>query len=350
MSIPRELTLADLNAAGRHRYVALYFAEHVLGQERFARWLGPAREHNRRQMLDYFRGWPTEQRHPVREVTFTTHAAFYSAGPDWEPAVFRGLASQWPAVRKWNLDFFADRYGEAQAVQIDQERLYGEGEHWRRVVTKMGDLVGAIRAGRREALRFMPTVDDHPELRNDLDMEWLRGFRSRFSLREFTQFFLAPAATFTPVHCAHESNAFIQIHGRKRWYLWPARYQQLIQPICDRRPYFHAKYYPGPSDGTPQLGAYAPAFEVVLHPGDVLYVPPFVWHAVENLDATIALAYRFFSMRVAFRSSRAMTLIKFLATRPSLLHGLVFPRRSVTRQCRTPGCPFALEETIADAA
>ena len=71
---------------------------------------------------------------------------------------------------------------------------------------------------------------------------------------------------------------------------------------------------------------------------------------VENLDATIALAYRFFSMRVAFRSSLAMTLIKFLATRPSLLHGLVCPRRSVTRQCRTPGCPFALEETIADGA
>jgi Cupin-like domain len=348
--IPRELTLEHLRAAGRTEYLVLYFAEHFLGQERFARWLGSARQRNERRMLDYFKDWPTDQRRPVREVAFTTHDAFYRSGPDWEPAVFRGVAKHWPAVQKWNLEFFIRNYGDTTAVLIDQQGLYGEGEKGRYMVSNMGALLSSIRDGKREALRFLPTIDDNPELKLDLDMQWFGGFRSQFALREFTQFFLAPPSTFTPVHCAHESNAFLQVHGRKRWLLWPARHQQLIQPPSDRKPYFHSNYYPGRDTGAPKLGAYAPAFEVVLDPGDVLYVPPFVWHCVENLDTTIAVAYRFFSMRCAFRSSLAMTAVKLMATRPSILHNLVCPRRSATKRCSTPGCPFAIEQTAAEAA
>lgn len=347
----RALTLRHLNEAGRRTYLALHFAEHCLGQERFARWLGPVRDRHRERMLRYFADWPTEQRRPVREMPFTTHRAFHrDHRPDWEPVVFRGVAKAWPAVRKWDLDFFATRYADTSTVQIDQKGLYGEGETGRRLVSTMGQLVASIRAGRRECLRFLPTIDDNPELKDDLDMAFFSGFRSPFSVREFTQFFLAPPTTFTPVHCAHESNAFLQVSGQKRWLLWPARHQQLIQPPADRRPYFHAEYYPGRDTGTPQLGSYAPAYEVILDPGDVLYVPPFVWHGVENLTTTIAVAYRFFSMRDAISSSLAMTAIKLMATRPSIFHNLVCPRRSLDKRCHMAGCPFAIEETVPDAA
>ena len=345
MTAERELTVRDLNAAGRRTYLALYFGEHMLGPQRFTRLLGDARARNRARMRRYFADWPMDQRRAVPEVRFTSHAEFYRTHPVSLPAVFRGLARDWPAVRTWDLEFFARNYRDTTAVQIDQQGLYGEGEESRYVVSTLGKLVDSIRAGRRECLRFVPIIDDNPELKRDLDMKFLTGFRSRFALREFTQFFLAPAATFTPVHCAHESNAFVQVHGRKRWLLWPARYQQLIEPVSDRRPYFHADYVPGRAG----LGAYAPAFEVALEPGDVLYVPPFVWHYVENVTTTIAAAYRFFSIRHGLRSSRAMMVMKLLATRPSLLHGLVCPRRSRERRCRVQGCPFAIPETAAAA-
>jgi lysine-specific demethylase 8 len=347
----RELTLRHLNEAGRLAYLTLFFSEHFLGQERFARLLGRARERNRARMLRYFSDWPTGQLRPVREVSFTSHAEFYRTHvPDWEPAVFRGVAKDWPAVRKWDLDFFARDYGDTDAVLIDQVGLYGDGEKNRYVVEALGKLVAAIRDGKREVLRFLPFIDDNPELKNDLDMAFFSGFRSAYSVREFTQLFLAPAGTRTPVHCAHESNAFLQVHGRKRWLLWPARYQQLIEPPADRRPYFHADYDPAQVSPEFPLGPYAPAFEVVLDPGDVLYVPPFVWHYVENLTATIAVAYRFFSIRYALRSSRAMTIIKLLATKPSILHGIVCPRRSLDRRCRVDGCPFAIAEAAAEPA
>lgn len=340
----RELTLGHLNEAGRRTYLALYFCEHVLGRERFRRLLGRARDRYRARAVEYFADWPRDQRRPVPELAFETHAAFYRDHCPWEPAVFRGLAARWPAVQKWNLDFFADRYADTPAVLIDQLGLYGEGERSRYTVAELGRLIASIREGKRECLRFLPFLDDNPELKSDLDMAWFSGFRSRFSLREFTQLFVAPADTLTPVHCAHESNAFLQVHGQKRWLLWPARYQQLIEPAADRRPYFHADYLPRRPSAEQPLGPYAPAYEVVLEPGDVLYVPPFVWHYVENLTPTIAVAYRFFSIRYALGSSRAMTMMKLLATRPSLFHGLVCPRRSLERRCNVQGCPFAIAE------
>ena len=125
MSVERELTLHDLKEAGRRRYLALFLCEHVLGHERFARLLGPSRGRSRARMLRYFADWPTDQRRPVPEVGFTSHADFYRTHPVWLPAVFRGLAKDWPAVRKWDLAFFARNYADTTAVRrpgIDAHR------------------------------------------------------------------------------------------------------------------------------------------------------------------------------------------------------------------------------------
>jgi hypothetical protein len=343
------LSMQTLNAAGRRTYLALFFGEHLLGQARFARWLGAARERNRARMLAYFAGWPQDAKQPVREVRFTTHARFYRThAPAWEPAVFRGLATEWPAAREWSLEFFARHYGSTRAVSIDQHGLLGDGETPRYEVSTLGKLIAGMQAGRKECLRFSPLIDENPQLKDYLDMRWLAGFRSPLSVRGFPQFFLGPAGTYTPMHCALESNAFVQVHGRKRWILYPARYQPLLEPPADRRPYFHADFLPERGAPEFQLGRYAPALEVVLDPGDVLYVPPFVWHYVENVTTTIAVAYRFFSLRAAVRSSWPLTVAKFLATRPSLLHTLVCPRRALDRRCRVPGCPFALPQGDAE--
>ncbi|HYD47019.1 MAG TPA: cupin-like domain-containing protein, partial [Terriglobales bacterium] len=229
-------------------------------------------------------------------------------------------------------------------AMIDQSGLYSDAERRRYEISTLGRLVASIRRGEKECLRFSAVIDENPELRHDLDMEWLSGFRSRWSLRGYPQFFLAPGGTYTPVHCAMESNAFVQVHGQKHWILQSAMYQPLLDPPADRMPYFRTDFLPEQPSAQFPLGPYAPGMEVVLDPGDVLYVPPFVWHYVENLTATIAVAYRFFYIRHALRSSWPLTLAKALATRPSLFHTLVCPRRSLEKRCQVDGCPFALPD------
>lgn len=341
-----EMSLRVLNRAGRRAYLALFFSQHVLGEQRFAQWLGKASARNRERMLESLADWPQNNRRPVPEVTFRSHEEFYAdhARPS-EPTVFRGLARNWPAVKNWDLDFFARNYANTKAALIDQEGLYSDNESSRYEISTMGKLVAAIRSGRRECLRFSAIMDENPELKNDLDMEWLSGFRGPFSVRGFPQFFMAPADTYTPVHCALESNVFVQVLGRKRWVLHSAMYQPLLDPPADRMTYFHTDFLPDRASPRFPLGPYAPAYEVVLDAGDVMYVPPFVWHYVENLTTTMAVAYRFFSLRTALRSSWPLTIAKFLSTRPTLLHALVCPRRSLDRRCHVRGCPFAIPQT-----
>jgi hypothetical protein len=59
-------------------------------------------------------------------------------------------------------------------------------------------------------------------------------------------------------------------------------------------------------------------WEIELNPGDILYVPPHIWHFVENIDDTIAVGYRFSHLRAALTSSIAMTLIRIASLNPPI--------------------------------
>lgn len=318
-----ELSLRTLNEAGRRQYLALFFAEFVMGPRLFNRVLGPARERHRARMLEYFADWPKNERRPVREIEFTTHDAFRKAHvPEWEPVVFRGVAKQWPAVRKWNLDYFAETFPDTKAVLGDQHGLFGEKETGEYEISTLGKVVAGINAGRNMCLRFSPIIDENPHLKDDLDMKWLEGFRGPLSVRGLPQFFLAPGGIYTPMHCALECNAFVQISGKKRWILYPAMYQPMVEPVPDRRVYYHTDFHPDRESPRFPLGPYAPAYEVVLDEGDVMYIPPFAWHHVENLTNTIAIGYRYNSLRTAMRTAWPLTVGRFMATRPTIFRTL----------------------------
>lgn len=322
-SVGHELSMRALNEAGRRTYLALFFAEHLLGPARFARLFGAARARNRARMLDYLADWPLHERRPIREIALTSPVEFArSHEPDWEPVVFRDVAAQWPAVLKWDLEFFAREHGKTVAVLGDQHGLFGESETGEYEISTIGQVIAGIRSGQHRALRFSPVIEENPQLKDDLDMKWLAEFRSPFSVRGVPQLFLAPRGTYTPMHCALECNAFVQIYGKKRWILYPSMYMPLMEPPAARRVYFYSGVRPDhPSPEFP-LAPYAPSVEVVLNPGDVLYVPPFAWHHVENVTDTIAIGYRYNSLRTAFRTPWPMTILRFMATKPSIFQTL----------------------------
>jgi hypothetical protein len=318
-------SLETLNAAGRRTYLALFFAEHFLGPERVDRLFAGTRARNATRMLRYFEDCPTDRRIPVPEARFTSHADFLrSHGRGTDPVVFRGAAAAWPAARKWDLDFFARDYGHAECVMIDQVGLLSEEERGRYQISTLRQLVTAIRAGEKPYLRFSPLIKSHRALLDDLDVDWLRGFRSRFSLREEPQLFIGPASALTPLHCALESNVFVQVRGQKRWVLYPARYQPVLGVRAERLPYFHSGFSPDHPAPDVALARHAPAFEIVLDEGDVMFIPPFVWHMVESLTPAISIGYRYNALRLAMRSSWALTIARFMATKPSLLRTLYY--------------------------
>ena len=62
----------------------------------------------------------------------------------------------------------------------------------------------------------------------------------------------------------------------------------------------------------------AQPYIAILEPGDVLYVPPFFWHEVENLTDTIAVGYRFSSLRAALHASVAFLAVRLFSMNPPI--------------------------------
>ena len=59
-------------------------------------------------------------------------------------------------------------------------------------------------------------------------------------------------------------------------------------------------------------------WDVTLNPGDILYIPPHIWHFVENISDTIAVGYRFSHLGAALSRSISMTMIRLLSMNPPI--------------------------------
>ena len=102
----------------------------------------------------------------------------------------------------------------------------------------------------------------------------------------------------TPCHndLSGDCNLFFQIEGRKKWTFINPHFTLLIYPVFPPEPSYGESLidrYDMKSEPRARLFQYCPHHEVTLEPGDVLFIPPYYWHNVRNLDArTLAVATR----------------------------------------------------------
>src|SRR5262249_45618195 len=143
--------------------------------------------------------------------------------------------------------------------------------------------------------------------------KWLESLKAKQSIGNTFYLFVGGSGTVTHLHNDQPCNLFVQIHGRKKWTLFLPSDSALLRPRATKTAYFKCE---SRLDGPDGLLEKAVRFEVVLEPGDVLYVPPHVWHHVENLTETIGLGYRFSSVAAAMRASPLFTFLRLCAQNP----------------------------------
>lgn len=97
----------------------------------------------------------------------------------------------------------------------------------------------------------------------------------------------------SPLHFDTNNNVLCEIFGRKKIIFYPPEQGKLlyhyscftkapyVSPIRSDQPDFklHPKF------------ALAKPYEIILHPTDIMYIPPFWWHQVYNLDMTISVNF-----------------------------------------------------------
>jgi len=211
------------------------------------------------------------------------------------PVVLTGVARHWPAMKRWSPQDLAERFGHLQ-VEVQTERNadpnYEQNKLNHRRTARLADFVDTVLAGgqtndhyltaNNEVLRqagFAPLLADIGNLPEICD---------RAQLAERSSFWFGPAGTVTPLHHDTIMLFHTQIVGRKRW--------RFISPLDTPSLYNHFDVYSPIDLDNPDYARY-PAFqdatvlEVVVEPGETVFLPLGWWHQVMSLDVSLSFSY-----------------------------------------------------------
>jgi len=211
------------------------------------------------------------------------------------PLVLTGMAADWPAMKRWSpLDLKA-RFGHLE-VEVQTQRNadphFEQNKLDHRMKIQLGAFVDQVLAGggtndyyltaNNEMLRspdFAPLLDD---------IGTLPDFCNRGELPRSSWFWFGPAGTDTPLHHDAVMLLHTQVVGRKRW--------RFVSPLEIPRLYNYNNVFSPIDVDAPDLVRY-PAFrdvkvlEVVVEPGETVFLPLGWWHQVTALDISMSFSF-----------------------------------------------------------
>jgi hypothetical protein len=205
------------------------------------------------------------------------------------PVVLTDLVPRWPAFERWSPAWLAERFGDVTVnACVGRTRVERPDADWKEVARALP---------MRELVRLIET----PSVGNDVYMIAKNGALTHPELRALlpditppASFFRTPldpmrmalwlggAGTHTPLHHDGDNSMFCQIRGRKRIRLAPPESLALL----DR-----ARGVYGTWDPPEHLPDDAPEVvrELVVGPGEALFIPAGWWHQVDALDPSISV-------------------------------------------------------------
>lgn len=207
------------------------------------------------------------------------------------PIVMRKVTANWPAMKKWSFEFFAglslpkrvflEKDNVMQGTPQYEELDYGD--YIRRMMDDSADHTG--QAGYLSVFKIFRAF---PDLKDDVDF----SIFSQHKLKNTVAGWIGPAGTVTGYHIDWGDNVFAQICGRKEIRLVAPKDSKYMYP-CNRL-----------DEGTTSSEVDAdrydprrhPLFQkahqchIVLHPGDILFIPRGWWHHVRSLDKSISVS------------------------------------------------------------
>lgn len=208
------------------------------------------------------------------------------------PVVIRGIISEWDASKKWDINYFKN-IGDDTRVRIKKGNV-SEGKTELVSLAAYAERLkhhgtGAGESDRIPYLHDIPIFSIFPRLADDINsfpVKYLpKWYRKEWW--NFIQFFMGPKGSLTPLHfdTLYTHNLFFQVHGYKKFILIPDDKRS----CCYVYNWRWARVNPqNPDYEKFPLFRKVTIEEVVLEPGDILYIPPGFLHQVEGLSQSIS--------------------------------------------------------------
>jgi Cupin-like domain len=207
-----------------------------------------------------------------------------------KPVVFTDFMNDWPAKTNWSIENLKKNYGHLEVPVVSPNHTKpGKGYMVPELYMSFGEYLTLIERGPMQYRIFLWNVFKYaPDMCHDYKIPTIMdGF-----LKDFPFMFFGGQGSITPMHYDIDmSHVFLnQLHGRKRVILFaPDQSRHLYQhPFAvassvDINNLDFEKY-----PATRQ----AKGYEVILDPGDTIFIPSGYWHYIEYVDGGYSIALR----------------------------------------------------------
>jgi hypothetical protein len=211
------------------------------------------------------------------------------------PVVITGLARDWPAMTRWSPQYMKNHFGHLE-VEVQAERKsdpqyeVNKLQHRRRV--RLGDFIDHVLAAGPSNDHYLTANNEllrRPEFAPLLrDIGTLPDYCDAGQLANSCSFWFGPEGTVTPLHHDTLMLFHTQIVGRKRW--------RFVSPLETPRLYNHHDVYSPVDIDRPDLFRYpdfakVTVLDVVVAPGETMFLPLGWWHQVTALDLSLSFSF-----------------------------------------------------------
>jgi hypothetical protein len=216
-----------------------------------------------------------------------------------KPLVIKDLAKGWPAYSKWGWDYFKSLVGNQRVgiynnVKSDAYTPINTADDY----TTFGEYIDMIRSGPAAWRIFLFNIFDHaPQLIHDFSWpeDYMKGF-----VKKYPMLFVGGEGSITHMHFDIDMSHILhtQFGGRKRVLLFPFSEQDKLY----RKPWevlsmVDFSFYADKEKSKVDYDAYpalkhAKGYEIVLEPGDTLFMPAGYWHHMEYIESGFAMSLR----------------------------------------------------------
>jgi len=247
--------------------------------------------------------YATVEKRACADLSEEEFAARYVRG--CRPVVLTGHTRDWPALRRWSPADLKQRFGHLD-VDIQSERRQDANYEQNKLrLTRRVNLGAFV----DQVLEGGTTNDYYLTANNELlrqpafaslldDIGSLPPLCDRSQLADRSSFWFGPAGTVTPLHHDTLMLFHTQVVGRKRW--------RFISPLEWSRVYNLNHVFSEVDLERPDAARF-PAFaestviEVVVEPGETIFLPLGWWHQVTSLDVSLSFSYSCLAMPNQFQ-------------------------------------------------
>jgi hypothetical protein len=208
------------------------------------------------------------------------------------PVVITGLVDEWPALHKWDLAYFIKNFGNVEVDIIPLKTGTWDFDLNKGATLSKSKLSDCMLSddtnSLKERIAIAQPINTFPDS-IFIDYKTLDFCASGKFLRSFL--FVSPKGSRTLLHKDLPENLYVQIKGTRKVTLFHPNAPIYKNSIFSKLP-THSFIDPE----FPDYGKYprfknAQPYEVVLHPGETLFIPSFWWHHLSNIESSIAMNF-----------------------------------------------------------